>query len=101
VTVHEAGHQFWYGVVATNEFEDAWMDEGFNTFATARVMEQRFTPTYMVRRYFGGFVPWVFRDFTRSREIDGDRLTTYRTGAKGDAPSTPSATMADGGRDHL
>ncbi len=80
VTVHEAGHQFWYGVVATNEFEDAWMDEGLNTFSTARVIEQRFTPTYMVKRYFGGFVPWVFHDLPLSREIDGDRLTTYRTG---------------------
>ena len=30
------GHQFWYGIVATNEFEHAWMDEGFNTFSTAR-----------------------------------------------------------------
>ena len=90
VTVHEAGHQFWYGIVATNEFEDAWMDEGINTFATARVMQERFAPTYMIRWYFGGFVPWIFRDFPRIRELDGDRLTTYRTGAKGDAPSTPS-----------
>jgi hypothetical protein len=90
VTVHEAGHQFWYGIVATNEFEDAWMDEGINTFATARVMQERFAPTYMVRWYFGGFLPWVFRDFPRIRELDGDRLATYRTGAKGDTPSTPS-----------
>src|SRR5215471_6485597 len=30
VTIHEAGHQFWYGIVGNNEFEDAWMDEGFN-----------------------------------------------------------------------
>ena len=37
VTIHEAGHQFWYGMVANNEFEDAWMDEGLNTFSTARV----------------------------------------------------------------
>jgi hypothetical protein len=28
VTVHEAGHQFWYGIVATNEFENAWMTKG-------------------------------------------------------------------------
>jgi len=90
VTVHEAGHQFWYGIVATNEFEDAWMDEGINTYATARVMEERFTPTYMARRYFGGFVPWLFRDFPRIRELDGDRLTSYRTGAKGDVQSTAS-----------
>ena len=35
--VHEAGHQWWYGMVATNEFEDAWMDEGINQYANARV----------------------------------------------------------------
>ncbi len=90
VTVHEAGHQFWYGIVATNEFENAWMDEGVNTFATARVMDERFAPTYFVYRYFGDFVPWVMRDFPRSRARDGDRLGGYRSGAKGDAQSTPS-----------
>ena len=36
---HEAGHQWWYGMVATNEFEHAWMDEGINTYATARVID--------------------------------------------------------------
>jgi hypothetical protein len=90
VTVHEAGHQFWYGIVATNEFENAWMDEGINTFATARVMQERFAPTYNVKYYFGQFIPWVFRDFPETREREGDRLGTYRTGAKGDAQSTPS-----------
>ena len=39
VTIHEAGHQFWYGLVGNNEFEHAWLDEGINTFATARVFE--------------------------------------------------------------
>ncbi len=34
VTVHECGHQFWYALVGNNEFEDAWIDEGFNTFST-------------------------------------------------------------------
>ena len=32
VTVHEAGHQFWYGLVGNNEFEEAWLDEGFNSY---------------------------------------------------------------------
>jgi hypothetical protein len=53
-------------------------------------MQEQFAPIYMVRWYFGGFLPWVFRDFPRSREVEGDRLTTYRLGAKGDTPSTPS-----------
>ena len=55
VTIHEAGHQFWYGVVATNEFEHAWMDEGLNTFATARAIAEVFEPNYLVRALFRRF----------------------------------------------
>ena len=90
VTIHEAGHQFWYGIVASNEFEDAWMDEGINTYSTARVIEAAFTPNYYVRRYFGNFVPRVFRDFPLGRVTDGDRLIPYRLAATADAPSTPT-----------
>jgi hypothetical protein len=90
VTVHEAGHQFWYGIVGTNEFEDAWMDEGFNTFSTARAVAQVYEPNYLALRYFGGFVPWVVRDIAISRETDGNRLAGYRRDARSDAQSTPS-----------
>jgi hypothetical protein len=90
VTVHEAGHQFWYGIVANNEFEDAWMDEGFNTYSTARAIAQVYEPNYLELRYFGGFVPWVFRDVALSRETEGNRLVGYRHDATSDVPSTPS-----------
>ena len=90
VTVHEAGHQFWYGIVGNNEFEDAWMDEGFNTFSTARAVAQVYNPNYLTLRYFGGFVPWVFRDIALSRETEGNRLAGYRRDAKSDGQSTPS-----------
>ena len=88
VTIHEAGHQFWYGVVGNNEFEHAWLDEGLNTFSTARVLEAAFTPNRIYRRYFGGFVPFVFRDITWSRATDGNRLAGYRTAARMDAQQT-------------
>jgi Peptidase family M1 domain len=90
VTVHEAGHQFFYGVVATNEFEHAWMDEGITTYATARVMEQAFAPLYYSQRYFGEFVPWVFRDLPLSRALDGNYLSSYRGSAGADVPATPT-----------
>ena len=38
VTEHEFGHQYWYGMVATNEFEEAWMDEGINSYTEAKIM---------------------------------------------------------------
>jgi hypothetical protein len=33
VTVHEFGHQYFQGILASNEFEQAWLDEGLNTYA--------------------------------------------------------------------
>jgi hypothetical protein len=39
VTEHEFGHNYWYGIVATNEFEDAWMDEGINSYTEVKIMD--------------------------------------------------------------
>jgi hypothetical protein len=39
VTIHEFGHQFWYALVGNNEFEEAWLDEGINSYSTGKVME--------------------------------------------------------------
>jgi len=38
VIVHEFGHNYFYGMLAFNEFENAWMDEGMNSFGTAYAM---------------------------------------------------------------
>ena len=38
VTIHEFGHQFWYAMVGNNEFEEAWLDEGINTYSTSKSM---------------------------------------------------------------
>jgi hypothetical protein len=39
VTVHEFGHAYFMGILATNEFEEPWMDEGMNTFFEQRIMD--------------------------------------------------------------
>jgi len=39
VTVHEFGHAYFMGIIATNEFEEPWMDEGMNSFFEARIMD--------------------------------------------------------------
>ncbi len=99
VTVHEAGHQFWYGLVGNNEFEHAWLDEGLNTFSTARVMDEVYGASRWVERYLSppgtrirGFLPIMFDDLRRGRMVSGNRMdravkSTVRTA---DPQSTPT-----------
>lgn len=53
VTIHEAGHQFWYGLVATNEFEEAWLDEGLNSYHEEKAAQLALGPVGWGKRYFG------------------------------------------------
>jgi hypothetical protein len=41
VTVHEFGHGYFMGLLASNEFEEPFLDEGLNEFWDARVLEKR------------------------------------------------------------
>lgn len=53
VTVHEFGHQYFYGLLASNEFEEPWLDEGFNNYMQARVLASAFGPNAPVVSVFG------------------------------------------------
>ena len=39
VTIHEFGHQYFMGLLASNEFEEPWLDEGFNSYFETRIMD--------------------------------------------------------------
>ena len=69
VTVHEAGHQFWYGLVGNNEFEAAWMDEGFNSYTDSEVM-WRVYGNSRTTTSFSGY------------PIDGERVAAAPAGGK-------------------
>ena len=44
VTMHEYGHQYWYGIVGSNEFEEAWLDEGLTDDSEHRAMTLAYGP---------------------------------------------------------
>ncbi len=44
VTIHEFGHNYWYGLVGSNEFEEAWLDEGINTYSEIKAMARFYGP---------------------------------------------------------
>jgi len=89
--VHEMGHQWWYGLVGSNEFEDAWMDEGINQYANPRAdAESGFAKYRLIHRFFGRTIPWAILDVPWDRVVFGDYVGDYRRHATVDTPSTPS-----------
>ena len=80
VTVHEVGHNWFQGILASNEAEEAWLDEGVNEWADARVMAE----LYGQRSSAIDWAEW-------QAEVGALRRAT--DGGTGDSPS-PIATPA-------
>ncbi len=61
VITHEVGHNWFYGLLASNERDHAWMDEGMNSYYEYRYMEN----------YYGSRVPLQLPGFiTKSTDSD-------------------------------
>ncbi len=58
IIAHEFIHQYFYGIVATNEVEEAFLDEGFTEYWTSEVLQELFGPLttygYLLGRAFDG-----------------------------------------------
>jgi hypothetical protein len=101
VTAHEFGHQFWYGLLASDEPREAWLDEGVNTYVTTKVEQE----LWRERTSAGAALPaaeWaeVFRPFLQrgisarafGRDLgllalvgfEASPFTTVRRGRRGD-----------------
>jgi len=61
VIIHEFGHNYWYGMVANNEFEEAWLDEGINTYSTGKVSAAAYGPGKLSMRLNGLPLTWFIR----------------------------------------
>jgi hypothetical protein len=98
VTIHEAGHQFWYGLVANNEFEEAWLDEGFNTYMTAKATDHSLGPEAWGRRFFqSGRAGWPFVAPGVWIPRGSENRPGLRTGGEKDVMAKPAWTYRDGG----
>jgi hypothetical protein len=69
VTIHEFGHGYFYGMVGTNEFENAWMDEGFTSFLDSEVLYAAYGNPLYTRRYLG--IPVSFKGVEIPIESEG------------------------------
>ncbi|MGB7294397.1 MAG: M1 family aminopeptidase, partial [Candidatus Aminicenantales bacterium] len=73
VIIHEFGHGYWYGLVASNEFEEAWLDEGINTYSTGRVQGKAYGPGMLSASLFG-FPLTRMINLPRYYDLELDRL---------------------------
>ncbi len=68
VTVHEIGHNWFQGMLASNEAREAWLDEGVNEWADALVMAR----LYGEKQSAIGWDGWTAEDLRLRRAIDPD-----------------------------
>jgi hypothetical protein len=85
VVHHEIGHQWFYGLLASNERKHPWMDEGFNSYYDQRFFPPKFEPTPI--KFLNKRLPFSFdamliqhlqaihRD--QAIETPADQLTPY------------------------
>jgi hypothetical protein len=75
---HEFGHQYWYGMVATNEFEDAWLDEGINSYTEVKVLAAILGPnTSIFDRPYANAGDYELQRFEYNLKSDFDPVTRW------------------------
>lgn len=50
VITHEVGHNWFYGILGSNEREYPWLDEGINSFYERRYMKMKYSDGYMIKK---------------------------------------------------
>ena len=62
VIVHEVGHNWFYGILGSNERDHPWLDEGLNSFNDTRYIEKKY-PGANLSLMFGGVGPKLMKSF--------------------------------------
>lgn len=73
---HEFGHQYWYGMVASNEFEEAWLDEGINSYTEVKTLASITGPdTSVVNQRYANLGDAAMQRVSYLMEPDYDPVT--------------------------
>ncbi len=64
VTIHEFGHAYFMGILASNEFEEPWLDEGIKSYWEQRIVDH----------YYGDGYGLIRLPFLKMSDADQGRL---------------------------
>ena len=79
VIIHEFGHNYWYHLLASNEFEESWMDEGINTYTEIKIMHDAYGPEGDAINFLGNNINMI--QYQHASYISGaDYDPTIRNG---------------------
>ena len=72
LTMHELTHQYFMQMLATNEQEEAWMDEGFTAFFEAKMMDKY----YPKGVFYWDYLDWYIgsMEYRRGRFFNSDNI---------------------------
>jgi hypothetical protein len=72
LTMHELTHQYFMQMVATNEQEEAWMDEGFTAFFEAKMMDKYYPKGVFYWEYLDWYIGSM--EYRRGRFFNSDNI---------------------------
>jgi hypothetical protein len=68
VIAHEAGHQWFYGMLGSNETREAFMDEGFTNYVTTIAMNRLFGDSQEYPGQQHSWLDWFIPKFSNKRD---------------------------------
>ncbi|HEX7846117.1 MAG TPA: M1 family metallopeptidase, partial [Chitinophagaceae bacterium] len=90
VIAHEVGHNWFYGMLASNERTHAWMDEGINTYYQFRYEAEK----YKANSIFGNVLPKEVKEKPLDQFIGTIYMALSQIPME-EAVETPSADFSD------
>lgn len=84
VIMHEVGHNWFYGMLASNERKHPWMDEGMNSFIEARYMHHKYPGLKLRESLFEGGLFRIALTLLGAKELEHRDLNLlgYRMSAR-------------------
>jgi hypothetical protein len=78
-TIHELGHQWFFGMLAADATEEPWLDKGLATWLARKTLERTFQGTFNSRRFQAAPGADGDADYWRDPSVDPLTRSAYQT----------------------